>query len=269
MRRREFLSVAASAAALPFAARAQTAAVPVIGFLHQGSLGAERRAIGDVPQRAELRPGLSRARTSRSSFAGQTVNSTNCRHWPPNSIQRRVAVITTPFSTDAALAAKAVTSTIPIVFLSSADAVQIGLVASLGRPGGNMTGVTTMNTELAPKRLGLLRDLVPDATRYFALINPDSDSGRRFHQGHRKLPLPASGSAWRSCVRAATASSNPYLRASRRHSRADLQHRRAVLHPPRTDRGAGDTLRRSDDLRRPRLYRSRWVDELFRRTTWT
>jgi ABC-type uncharacterized transport system substrate-binding protein len=90
-------------------------------------------------------------------------------------VQRQVAVFATPFSTDAALAAKAATTTIPIVFLTSADPVRIGLVPSLNKPGGNVTGVTTLNTELAPKRLELLRDLVPSATRYFALINPTSN----------------------------------------------------------------------------------------------
>ena len=91
-----------------------------------------------------------------------------------------MTVIVTPFSTDAARAAMAATKTIPIVFVSSADTVQIGLVASLNRPGGNITGVTTLNTELAPKRLELLRTLVPDASRYFALINPTSDLARPF-----------------------------------------------------------------------------------------
>jgi putative ABC transport system substrate-binding protein len=90
-------------------------------------------------------------------------------------VRRQVAVIVTPFSTDAALAAKAATTTIPIVFASSADPIEIGLVPSLNHPGGNIIGVATLNTELAPKRLDLLRRLVPQATQYFALVNPTSN----------------------------------------------------------------------------------------------
>jgi len=174
MKRREFLAGLAGTAALsPIAARAQPA-VPVIGFLHSGA--AEQY----VERLATFRRGLSRA----GLIEGQNI-AVEYR-WAEGKVdrlpalaadlvQRQVALIATPFSTDAALTAKAATKTIPIVFVSSADTVQIGLVASLNRPGGNITGVTTLNTELAPKRLELLRAVVPGANRYFALINPTSD----------------------------------------------------------------------------------------------
>jgi putative ABC transport system substrate-binding protein len=179
MRRREFLSVAAGAAALPFAARAQQPAMPVIGFLHQGS------ADQNVERVATFRKGLSQI----GLVEGQNVEIEF--RWADGAydklpglaaelVQRQVTVITTPFSTEGALAAKAATKTIPIIFLSSASPVQIGLVASLNRPGGNITGVTTLNAELAPKRLGLLREMVPDATRYFALMNPESTLAEGF-----------------------------------------------------------------------------------------
>jgi ABC-type uncharacterized transport system substrate-binding protein len=179
MRRREFLSVVAGAAALPFAARAQPSAVPVIGFLHQGS------PEQNVERLATFRKGLSQAgfiegQNIAIEFRWANGEFDKLPGLAAELVQRQVALITTPFSTDAALAAKAATSTIPIVFLSSADTVQIGLVASLNRPGGNTTGVTTLNTELAPKRLGLLRELVPNASRYFALINPDSNLAEGF-----------------------------------------------------------------------------------------
>jgi putative ABC transport system substrate-binding protein len=89
-------------------------------------------------------------------------------------VRRRVAVLAVPVDTYSARAAKAATATIPIVFGTAADPVQVGLVDSFNRPGGNVTGITSMNTELAAKRLGLLRELLPQATRLALLVNPDN-----------------------------------------------------------------------------------------------
>src|SRR5207237_5306770 len=86
----------------------------------------------------------------------------------------QVAVIATPGSTPAALAAKAATDTIPIVFATGADPIALGLVPGLSRPGGNVTGITSLNAEVAAKRLAVCRELVPQTVRYFALVNPTS-----------------------------------------------------------------------------------------------
>ncbi|MFL6795894.1 MAG: ABC transporter substrate-binding protein [Xanthobacteraceae bacterium] len=173
MRRRELNILLGTAVAYPFAARAQQQATPVIGFLHAAS------PEQNVERLASYRKGLSDA----GFVEGQNVTITfrwaeghadRLPEMAADLIRRQVAVIATAGSTDAALAAKSATSTIPIVFGAGGDPVTLGLVTSLNRPGGNVTGVTSMNADIAAKRLGLLRELAPQATRYFALVNPTS-----------------------------------------------------------------------------------------------
>jgi putative ABC transport system substrate-binding protein len=148
--------------------------MPVIGFLHQGSLDQNVERLTTFRKGLE-RAGLVEGRNVAIEFRWADGQFDRLPALAADLIQRQVAVITTPYSTDAALAAQAATKAIPIVFLSSADPVRIGLVTSLNRPGGNITGITTLNTELAPKRLELLRAIAPEASRYFALVNPTSD----------------------------------------------------------------------------------------------
>src|SRR5262249_46801386 len=114
-----------------------------------------------------------RAATWPSNTDGRTIKMIACRNWQP-LVRMRVAVIATPGSTAAAAVAKAATDTIPIVFSGGGDPVETGLVASLNRPGGNVTGVSSMSGELGAKRLGLIQELVPSAAQFAVLVNPDN-----------------------------------------------------------------------------------------------
>src|SRR5262249_34985179 len=171
VRRRDFIALLGGAAAWPLAARAQPTAVPIVGYVHPDS----PQSIAGLL--AAFREGLSET----GYVEGQNVAIEY--RWAENDlsripelvadlVRRRVAVIATPGSSVAALAAKAATTTIPIVFSLGLDPVQLGLVASLSRPGGNITGVNSMSNELMTKRLGLLHELLPTATHFAVLVNP-------------------------------------------------------------------------------------------------
>ena len=171
MRRRSFITLLGSAAvAWPMAARAQQPAMPVVGFLRADTPAAGASAV------AAFRKGLSEmgfveGRNLAIEFRWGQNDRDRMPELAADLVRRKVDVIATPESAVGARAAKALTTTIPIIFATAADPVQLGLVASLNRPGGNVTGYVDMASELVPKKLGLLHELLPRAARFGVLVS--------------------------------------------------------------------------------------------------
>jgi len=173
LNRRGVIGLVGGAAAWPIVARAQQSSLPVVGFLHSGS------PEGRAPRIAAFRRGLAEG----GYIEGQNVTieyrwaEEHYERLPAlaaDLVRRQVAVIATPLSTPAALAAKAATNTVPIVFAVADDPVKLGLVTSLNRPGGNVTGINYFVAALGPKRLGLLHEALPQAYLLAVLRDPKS-----------------------------------------------------------------------------------------------
>jgi putative tryptophan/tyrosine transport system substrate-binding protein len=172
MNRRAFIALLAVAAAWPLVARAQQPAMPVIGFL-------DSRSADVVSERLRaFRQGLKETgyvEGENVAIVYRFAENQNDRlpELAADLVRRQVAVIATA-GDDVALVAKVATTTIPLLFISSQDPVRLGLVASLARPGGNVTGVNLFTGELSAKRLEILRELVPGASRVAVLLNPSN-----------------------------------------------------------------------------------------------
>ena len=173
LRRREFITLLGGAAAWPLAARAQQPARPVVGFLNPGSAGASLYLM-DAFRGGLADAGYVEGRNVVIEVRWADGQYDRLSEFATDFVRRQVAVIAAFGSSAPGLAAKAATSTIPIVFQTGADPVSDGLVASMNRPGGNVTGVSRMNVAIEPKRLELLHEAVPRATVIGCLINPNS-----------------------------------------------------------------------------------------------
>jgi putative ABC transport system substrate-binding protein len=190
LRRREFIGLVGGGAAWPLAAMAQQPALPVVGFLNFWASPDPNAALLRAFRRGLVETtGYVEGQNVAIEYRGANGQSARLPALAAELVRRQVAVIVAAQFSSPALAAKAATSTIPIVFMYGGDPVHDGLVASLNRPGGNVTGVAFINSQLGGKRLSLLRDLVPQARTVGILFSADP----RFYEDQKAQMLEAVG----------------------------------------------------------------------------
>jgi putative ABC transport system substrate-binding protein len=176
MKRRAFITLLGGAAASwPLAARAQHRSMPVIGFLRNSTAAGSERLVSAF-RRGLNEVGFVEGQNIAIEYRWADNQNDQLTEMAADLIRRRVSVIVAPGGTSAVLAVKTLTTTIPIVFSGSVDPVQSGLVQSLNRPGGNITGITDMASDIAGKQFGLLHELLPRAVRFALLVNPSGAS---------------------------------------------------------------------------------------------
>jgi len=191
MKRREFITLVAGAAAWPIAVRAQQPAMPVIGFLGSTSLQAYAARLRAFAQGLK-EEGYIEGQNVAIEYRLAEDHDDRLPVLAAELVHRPVTVIAAGGS-PSSLAAKAATATIPIVFETASDPVTLGLVASLNRPGGNLTGVTNLNVEVGQKRLELLRELLPAATIIAVLVNPSAPAVTEQFMSNLQAAAPALG----------------------------------------------------------------------------
>jgi putative ABC transport system substrate-binding protein len=264
MRRRDFIALLGSAAAWPLAARAQQPAMPVIGFLSSalpdrdaGRLRAFRQGLAET--------GYVEGRNVAIEYRWAEEQNDRLPALAADLVRRQVAVIATAGDVLGAFAAKTATTTIPIVFTTGRDPVEIGLVASLNRPGGNLTGVATLGAELEPKRVELLHEAIPSATIIGALVNSAARNAellsRDLRAAARTLGLEL------HVLNASTEGDFDSVFADLVRLRAGgLVIATDALFISRSEQGrrAGATPRDADNLSIPRVCHGRRADELRR-----
>jgi putative tryptophan/tyrosine transport system substrate-binding protein len=180
MRRRDFIMAAGGTATWSVAAHAQPAAMPVVGYLFPDTLSG---ALTTAFRSGLSETGFVEGRNVVIEYRAASSNYGRLPELAADLVRHRVAVIYAGGSLQSPLAAKAATDTIPIVFTVGADPVEAGLVASLNRPGGNVTGIAFLTAELGPKRLELFSELLPTAKRFALLVQPDSSETKSIVAG--------------------------------------------------------------------------------------
>jgi len=252
MRRREFITLLGGAAAWPLAARAQQARLPIIGYLNAQAPA----AVETARNKTAFQQGLREA----GYIEGQNVVIEY--RWAEGRYERlpalaaeltgrSVAVIAATGSDFSVRAAKAATTTIPIIFSTASDPVQSGFVASLNRPSGNVTGVTSLGVEVAPKRLQLLREVVPAANIFALLVNPINTNAETISR--------------QTQAAAQTLGVQLHVDSARKLARKRARNRQRWIlhHPDRATRRTTAPPRSSFHLCRARVCRSWRLDELW------